>query len=1042
MRIVIDLQGAQGASRFRGIGRYSLSIAQAIVRNRGDHEVMIALNGLFPDTIEPIRAAFEGLLPQGNIRVWCARGPIHALETSNTWRRKTAELVREAFLAALQPDVLLITSLFEGFEDDAVHSIGLFSSSIPTAVIMHDLIPLIHSDVYLTPNPAYERFYMAQLSHLLRADLYLANSESSRQEAISHLGRRPEGVVTISSAVDGYFKPMKSTRADKTSFLKRFGLTRPFLMYSGATDERKNHLRLIKAFSLLPAELRDSHQLAIIGGMPVDHRKRFEEYIKRCGLDFDDVVITGRVADGEMVKFYNFCRLFVFASWHEGFGLPALEAMSCGAPVIGANTTSLPEVIGREDALFDPFDEIAISSKIRQVLENEVFSLALSQHGLQQCKKFSWDASAKRAVEVFEEFLSKRARETRAHHPVSRKFLVSSLIDAVVALEGQPIDEQDWLSTARSIARNHPASSERKLLVDISELVHRDAKTGIQRVVRSVLTMLLANPPEGFSVAPVYATIDQPGYRFARKFTRQFFHAFEPEMEDEPVEVFNGDIFLGLDLQPDVVPVQSAFYRHLREIGGQVYFVVYDLLPVLLPKAFPDGACHNHTRWLETLAQNDGVICISQAVAGEMSDWMSVFGPKRLRPFHIGWFHLGADVESSVPTKGLPSDSEFAISKLASRPTFLSVGTIEPRKGIMQSIMAFEYLWKNGVDVNLVIVGRQVDSLIEKLRRHSELDRRLFWLNNISDEYLEKIYAVSSCLIAASEGEGFGLPLIEAALHKLPIIGRDIPVFREVASEHAYYFADDNDPFALAHAIIEWLALYRKNGHPKSDNMPWLTWQRSTQNLLDVIIGGNWYKRWISDDTHRYWGGDRRFGTQVGERAGRNMVSTAQAGYLIYGPYLALDSGEYSVVIHGTLGADGASGAWADVAIDKGDCILAEGELTTPEMGDSLAVMQITLENPCRDLEIRIKVGAKDKIEISMVIVKPALQNGLDTLLTNDFIETPDGSKAISDDGHRDSANMSIMVKPGYKIRMNRKRLVSKPVNSIFRRIISLKCML
>src|SRR6266568_2090695 len=109
MRIIIDLQGAQGASRGRGIGRYSISLAQAMVRNRRDHEVLIALNGMFPDSIEPIRGVFDKLLSQDNIRVWEAVGPVHPLAKDNSWRRRTAELVREAFLASLQPDVVHIT---------------------------------------------------------------------------------------------------------------------------------------------------------------------------------------------------------------------------------------------------------------------------------------------------------------------------------------------------------------------------------------------------------------------------------------------------------------------------------------------------------------------------------------------------------------------------------------------------------------------------------------------------------------------------------------------------------------------------------------------------------------------------------------------------------------------------------------------------------------------------------------------------------------------------------------------------------------------
>ena len=113
MRIVIDMQGAQSTgSRNRGIGRYTQSLAQAIAANRGSHEVFIALNGVFAESIGPIRAAFEGILPSENIRVWNIPGPASSVDVKHTWRRKTGELVREAFLASLRPDVVHVASLF------------------------------------------------------------------------------------------------------------------------------------------------------------------------------------------------------------------------------------------------------------------------------------------------------------------------------------------------------------------------------------------------------------------------------------------------------------------------------------------------------------------------------------------------------------------------------------------------------------------------------------------------------------------------------------------------------------------------------------------------------------------------------------------------------------------------------------------------------------------------------------------------------------------------------------------------------------------
>ena len=166
-------------------------------------------------------------------------------------------------------------------------------------------------------------------------------------------------------------------------------------------------------------------------------------------------------------------------------------------------------------------------------------------------------------------------------------------------------------------------------------------------------------------------------------------------------------------------------------------------------------------------------------------------------------------------------------------------GTIEPRKEQQQVLDAFELLWKQGMNANLVIVGKQgwmVDSLVGQIRNHSELNKRFFWLEGVSDDYLDKVYSASTCLIAASAGEGFGLPLIEAAQHNLPIIARDILVFREVAGNHAFYFSGQT-PIQLANAIKEWLALNALGSAPKSSDMQWLTWAESAGQLKHVILG-------------------------------------------------------------------------------------------------------------------------------------------------------------------------------------------------------------
>ena len=130
---------------------------------------------------------------------------------------------------------------------------------------------------------------------------------------------------------------------------------------------------------------------------------------------------------------------------------------------------------------------------------------------------------------------------------------------------------------------------------------------------------------------------------------------------------------------------------------------------------------------------------------------------------------------------------------------------------------------------------RDIPETVECLRTHPELFKRLFWLEGISDEFLEKVYAASSCLIAASYGEGFGLPLIEAAQKNIPIVARDIAVFREVAGEYAHYFTANNAE-EFASAMLTWLKLYDQNQHTLSNEMPWLNWQQSAENLHKNLL--------------------------------------------------------------------------------------------------------------------------------------------------------------------------------------------------------------
>jgi glycosyltransferase involved in cell wall biosynthesis len=174
------------------------------------------------------------------------------------------------------------------------------------------------------------------------------------------------------------------------------------------------------------------------------------------------------------------------------------------------------------------------------------------------------------------------------------------------------------------------------------------------------------------------------------------------------------------------------------------------------------------------------------------------------------------------------------------------VGTIEPRKGHLLVLEAFERLWEQGRDINLVIVGhegwkplpdedrRTIPEIVRTIRGSAELGRRLFWLEGVSDEYLDKVYAASDFLIAASEDEGFGLPLIEAARHGVPVIARDIPVFREIGCDSVAYFSA-GEPDGLFGTIRSCLDDKSGRRHEGWGSKPWMTWRESAAGLAGII---------------------------------------------------------------------------------------------------------------------------------------------------------------------------------------------------------------
>lgn len=381
-----------------------------------------------------------------------------------------------------------------------------------------------------------------------------------------------------------------------------------------------------------------------------------------------------------------------------------------------------------------------------------------------------------------------------------------------------------------------PSAASNLLLVDVSVIIQNDAHTGIQRVVRALLGQLNAMSLDGFTVLPVFATRDH-GYCHARMTSDG---KLRPEGSQarsrQRVKAGAGDVFLGLDLAANILPHTEHEIARWRRKGVAINFVVYDLLPLIRPEWFGANTVRNFSRWIGVIArQADRCICISKAVGQTLTQELRARGLRNLP--EIEDIPLGSDLAATFPTRGLPADVSELRAWVARHRTLLSVGTIEPRKGHRCVLQAMSEHWRchPGDDLALLVIGKpgwKTEDLQSEFRLHPEYGRRLRWLDSASDELLAEMYRSADGLVAASRGEGFGLPLLEALAHGMPVLARDLAVFREIGGALLQYFTDDS-PTALASSIENWLTSRPDRGTMANSTLP--TWNDSAVALVDAL---------------------------------------------------------------------------------------------------------------------------------------------------------------------------------------------------------------
>ena len=352
-------------------------------------------------------------------------------------------------------------------------------------------------------------------------------------------------------------------------------------------------------------------------------------------------------------------------------------------------------------------------------------------------------------------------------------------------------------------------SDKRTLYIDVTGTHFGEDKNGISRVVRKFCGCL-----KDFGVS--YKLV----YTKALK-------GFLSCDDDSLVQFSYGDVYFCLYLTMDTI-YNKRHLTTMQKNGVKIYFMLYDLVPLHFPAFYSRGFVRKFRKYVNNMLIYTGIIADSKTVINELCQYMQSNSVKVNPDLKLEHVWLGSDfsykdgIENIVQSK---------------TPEFLMVSTVEPRKKYDQALEAFELLWKKGVDVNLRIVGRpgwKNLKVFKTLSEHTELNKRLFWYKTgISDDELSKLYEKCDAVIFASLEEGYGLAVVEAASYGKPVILRDIPVFREIAGDSAYYFSglegkDISD-------VVEDFMEHKKNGDVKLPIVKSNSWEEFTNKVLSLI---------------------------------------------------------------------------------------------------------------------------------------------------------------------------------------------------------------
>lgn len=383
MKIGITTFGGDGGKS--GISQYIIRILEELARIDHPHSIEVIAYRDEESTYIPLSADFNSLLYEGYLRNPIVNVAWHQMNLPHICKNR-------------KYDVLFLPAGNRRLP---------FKIGCPTVGTVHDFSSIHVAGKYDPGRMFYIRhvlpFLIRRLNHVITI------SKSSQDDIVEYAKVPKNRVSIISLGVDHKTFFPRDRQACAALLTRKYDFKPPYILYISRIEHPgKNHARLVRAFSRFKERARLPHQLVLAGS---DWTRAEEVHKAAAESAFEkDIIFTGFVHNADLPIFYCGADLFVFPSLYEGFGLPILEAMACGIPVVCSNLSSMPEVAGNAGLLFDPYDEDDIAGKLEQLLTDLSLHQTLMQQGLERAQRYTWTNTAQRTLEVLEQTAERQDR--------------------------------------------------------------------------------------------------------------------------------------------------------------------------------------------------------------------------------------------------------------------------------------------------------------------------------------------------------------------------------------------------------------------------------------------------------------------------------------------------------------------------------------------------------------------------------------------------------------------------------------------------------